>query len=229
MLTKYTYHPFSCSSSNLDKPLVHPYPPSLHISCPLPSRTQPLGWQLQQQPSLPPQPSLPYLPSSSQLSSVPFPTSILPLPIFPLPTWSPPVLSLALPTSLTISKFFCSASFASLSCFSFVSCMALICQPSCSVAEGIFLRAEDDGGDVDDRKKNNKKFSTCGQHIDVHPAALAMYFWFLATFTKNIQCRHLINGPQHKQEQYTLWQILIRPSAIPVLIGFISFGNRHAV
>ena len=68
-----------------------------------------------------------------------------------------------------------------------------------------------------------------GPNVDVHPAALAMYFQFLATFTKNIQCRHLIDGPQHEQEQYTSWQILIRSSAIPVPISFISFGNRHAV
>ena len=65
--------------------------------------------------------------------------------------------------------------------------------------------------------------------IDLHPAAPAMYFWFLATFTKNIQHRHLINEQQPKQEHSVSWQILIRSSAIPVPIGFISFGNRHTV
>ena len=67
------------------------------------------------------------------------------------------------------------------------------------------------------------------QYSDVHLVALATYFQFLATLAKNIQCRYLIDGPQHKQEQYALWQILIRSSAVPVSIGFISFGNRHAV
>ena len=63
----------------------------------------------------------------------------------------------------------------------------------------------------------------------MHPVALATYFQYLATFTKNIQCRHLIDGPQHEQEQYALWQILIRSLAILVPISFISLGNRHTV
>ena len=68
-----------------------------------------------------------------------------------------------------------------------------------------------------------------GSDIDVHLLALTTYFWFLATFTKNIQCRHLINEWQPKQEHSVLWWILIRSLAILTPIFFISFGNRHTV
>ena len=64
-------------------------------------------------------------------------------------------------------------------------------------------------------------------HGDVHLVALATHFQFLATFTKNIQCRHLIDEQQPKQEHSALWQILIRSLAILTPIGFIS--NRHTV